>query len=417
MKYKMTTQQRLVLIGACLFQCAFIGILINSAGVILAQIRVEFGFSLTRISSYHTLKGLMGALGGVLFTSLFFKVKQPIYMSVNILLVVTSFLLLIVDARSNALWYLSACLSGTSFCTSTVMVPFILNRWFPHNAGATTGVAMAFSGLGGVVFNPLTAWLIESFGWRMAIIALAAITLLMAGVALVLMFRTPAPAGEAQFLSQDREKTAHTVTAGDSGKFPMGRFALCTTALIASNIVMQFCQYVTIFAQGVGYSLQTGAALTSVFMIGNVGGKLLFGFACDRVGVYKTMVAAMVSIACGSLLFAFCYQYLPVLYLASILYGVVYGLAMISISRCCIETYGVEDAKKYMGLHTSINGVLQAVSSMAVGVLHDWSGGFETQLLGGIGFLIISACAVIRLDWLCHKVPDAPYSADKVAEG
>lgn len=400
MKTKMTRQQWLVLIGACLFQCAFIGVLVNSSGVLLAQIRMEFDFPLTRISSYHTVKGIVGALGGVLFTSLFFKLKKPFYMAANILLVMISYLMLIFGARSNVLWYLSAAMSGASFCTSTIMVPFLLNQWFSGKAGTATGIAMAFSGLGGIVFNPFTAWLIACFGWRMTIVVLSLVMLLLAVIALVLLFHDTAP--------EQRKEDAQVSPRGDaaqasSAPFPYRKFLLCATALLAACFVMQFCQYVTIFSQDVGYSLQVGAALTSVFMAGNVGGKLLYGYACDKIGVYRAMAFNMAAIAVGSALFVFCNRYLPVLYIASILYGMVYGLSMISISRCCIETYGADDAKKYMGLHTSINGFLQAIGSMGVGLLYDCTGGFEAQLLGGIVFLLISICAALLLDGICRR--------------
>ena len=63
----------LVLIGACLFQCAMIGVLINCTGVLFAQIRHEFGFTMSKVSVYNTLKSVTSALAAASVTAFFFK--------------------------------------------------------------------------------------------------------------------------------------------------------------------------------------------------------------------------------------------------------------------------------------------------------------------------------------------------------
>ena len=390
---KFTKQQWMVFIGACLFQCALIGVLVNSTGVLLAQIRTEFGFALTRVSAFNTVKSVVCALGGVALTSLFFKSKKWVFMLCNILLTILSYCLLVFGAENQFIWYTAAVLNGFNACTVTVMVPYILNQWFPGNAGMVTGFAVAFSGLGGIVFNPITASLIGHFGWRWTILILSVVTVILGVAAIFLLFHNAA--------QENSTKREQPDTAGpldiSTEAVPLKRIILCALSLGAGCFVMQFSQYITIFAQSVGYTLQVGAALTSLVMIGNVGGKLLFGFICDKVGAYKAMVFAMAAIALGSLLYAVFNQFLPVLYIASILYGMVYSLVMISPSRCCIQTYGAEGVKKYMGIHTSVNGIIQTVSSMSVGILYDTTGGFEAELVIGLVLLGISSAAALLL--------------------
>lgn len=412
MKEKFTRQQWMVLIGACLFQCALIGVLINSSGVLLAQIRTEYGFPLTRVSGFNTVKSVVCALGGVTLTSLFFKSKKWMFMSCNILLIIISYCMLILDAKNPVVWYASAALGGINSCTVSVMIPFLLNQWFPGNAGTVTGLAVAFSGLGGMIFNPITAKLIGRLGWRWTIVILSGITALLGIAAIVLLF-----CHASSQKTESEKRTAFEKPLGkEEEKIPAKKVFLCVLALSAGCFVMQFSQYVTIFAQSVGYTLQVGATLTSIAMIGNVGGKLLFGYICDKIGVYKAMVFAMAAIGIGSVLYAFFNQFLPVLYVASALYGMVYGLVMISVSRCCIQTYGVNGSKKYMGLHTSVNGVFQTLSSMSVGILYEATGGFETELLGGMALLMVSSSAALILDNFQRKKAETKPSMDSCAE-
>lgn len=101
----------LVLTGASLFQCALLGVLANSTGVLLTQIRMELELSMTEISAYYTIKSVVGALGGAFFAALFFKSDKKRYLLFNIFTLVASYLLLLVGA-GNWLWYVAAALSG-----------------------------------------------------------------------------------------------------------------------------------------------------------------------------------------------------------------------------------------------------------------------------------------------------------------
>lgn len=392
MKHKFSNRQIWVLIGACLFQCALIGTLVNSSSVLINQIREEYLMPMTRISSFHTVKGIVGALAGAMLTTLFFRMDKRAYMSLMIVSVAISYMILIPGASSDIIWYSASILVGMSFCTSTVMVPYLLDRWFPENAGTATGIATAFSGLGGILFNPFSAWLIERFGWRWAIFILGIITVVMGLGALIPMFRDPVPEKQ-QTVSEETDEHAKV-------PFPVKKFLLCAISLMAGAFALQFCQYTAMFSQSAGYPLQVGASLTAVFMAGNVGGKLIFGWICDRVGIYRTMALSMFSVIIGSLICIFLKQHLIMLYVGFLLYGNVYALTMISLSRCSIATYGIRGAKRYMGLHTSINGFLQAGAALSVGFLYDATGSFNAELLLGIVLMAISSGAALTLQKL-----------------
>ena len=163
MRRKYTSQQMSVLLGACLLQCAMIGVLINCSGVLFAQIRQKFGFSLSRISAYNTIKSVTGTIVAAYITELFFKTNKACFLLVNQLITLLSFVLIILDA-GGWLWYAAAVISGISMCVSSVAIPSVLGQWFHKRAGTVTGIAMAFSGIGGAICNPICARLISLFG-------------------------------------------------------------------------------------------------------------------------------------------------------------------------------------------------------------------------------------------------------------
>lgn len=192
------------LIGACLLQCAMLGILVNCTGVFLAQLRMENGIPMTEISAYNTLKGIVGALLSALVTGLFFKRNQKYALIINQTVMCIGYLLMVFQPYGMA-WYISAAVVGVSGCLGVVAVPSMLSRVFPQRSGTPTGIAMAFSGIGGAVFNPLTARLIAAAGLRRAMAILCLVDLLFTLVGALLLF----PGGK-----KDTAETVRTVKWG-----------------------------------------------------------------------------------------------------------------------------------------------------------------------------------------------------------
>lgn len=383
----LTRQQIAVLIGACLYQCAMIGVLMNCSGVLFAQIRQELGFSMSKVSLYNTMKSVITALAAASVTALYFKSRKPVFLLVNQLITISGFLLLTIGADTS-MWYVSAVLCGISGCVGSVAIPMLLTRWFPDNSGTATGIAMAFSGIGGAVCNPLCANLIDSLGWKGAIWVLSAITLALTIPGLLLMFCSPAPEGRAP-----EKKVSHA-----SGHLKVETIVLVAVALIGGSLGVTFAVNISMFAQSIGYSLTVGASMTTMIMIGNVCSKFLYGMFCDKVGVWRATMGAL-AVAAAALL---CYLVSPngtvVLFAASLLYGCVYALSVVGISRCCIAAYGQQESKRYLGVHTCINSVVMAAASLLVGVLVDVFGSFTPVLLTVLGTMACSfvACLVLQ---------------------
>lgn len=77
---KISVKQWRVLIGACLFQCAMVGVLINCSGVLFAQIRGEFGFTMSRVSVYNTIKSVATALAAASMTAWYFRSRKALFL-------------------------------------------------------------------------------------------------------------------------------------------------------------------------------------------------------------------------------------------------------------------------------------------------------------------------------------------------
>ena len=392
---KYSKDQILVLIGACLAQCALLGILVNCVSVLLAAVQNDLGMAMTQISAYHTLKSLACAASAAFLSALFFRMNKGAFMGLCIGGVVLGHLMLVINP-TGLMWWASAVVIGVAYSTCGICVPVVLGQWFPKNAGFATGVALAFSGIGGVLFNPIASKLITAYGWRSAIVIMSIITAAIAIPGVVLAFGKKPPVYEEEAPAAAKKVQAQAETAADSS-LAKKLFPLCQLALASGTVVVMFYNYISSYATGLGYSLEVGATMASMVMAGNVAGKLIFGAACDKFGVWKSMQVNFLVLVGSMLCFLLLDNFLPALYLASLLLGSVYGINMIAVSRGCVQAYGQEGSKKYIGTHTSLNSALSTGCSFLVGPLYDATGSFSALLIINIVMLAVSFVSVMAI--------------------
>lgn len=93
----------------------------------------------------------------------------------------------------NAVWqfYLAALGLGVSVAFQLYLsFPTLVNRWFHVKVGLMMGICTAASGIGGMLFSPLIAWLITDFGWRWAYAACGLLILCVVSPALGILLRS-----------------------------------------------------------------------------------------------------------------------------------------------------------------------------------------------------------------------------------
>lgn len=392
-------QRALVLIGACLFQLALLGTFANCVGIMMGYMRAEFHISVTQISLYNTIRSVVSGATASLLTRVFMKSRKPWFMIINNLMLILSFLLLIPGGGKGIL-YVSAALHGSSFGVSAIMVMDVLRRWFPQNVGAASGLAMMFSGIGGVIFNPLIACLLDICGWRMTILWVSLITLglTLAGVRLMFWKRNPV---DSDLYATDKESTLQQkeiFMENTDRRKNRKLFFLCCAAIMGGAVALQFNNYVAIYAQSCGYSLKTGAALAAAVMAGNIIGKLLFGAASDRFGIWRTMSVTLSGIILALICFNSLSKHQAVLFAAAVLFGGVFALFMMSIYKLCPPVFGEQEGMRQVGRLTGVNNLLNALASVGIGTIFDANGTFRPALWIIIASCAVSVIAVFRLD-------------------
>lgn len=176
-----------VFLGVCLFNFAGYGLIINCFGLFLSPVSVAQNISITEISLTHTVRTLCGMAGTVLAGRLMPRYDLRKYLALVCLGLAGAAVL---TARSTVFWHfmLSAALLGFAAGLGIyTLVPLVISEWFTA-PGGYIGLATACGGLGGIVFSPVLARVIQCRGWQAGYLLIAAVALLVmlpAGVFLI----------------------------------------------------------------------------------------------------------------------------------------------------------------------------------------------------------------------------------------
>ena len=168
-----------------------------------------------------------------------------------------------------------------------VLITIILNRLIHENLGTKTGLVLSFSGLGGAVFNPVLASVIEKHGWQSGYRIMAMIMLLLCLPSMVYPIRYIAAH------KADRKKRQSLIDGF--------MFRIFLTVILL-QMIPALGQHMIGIGTDKGLVSSHAAYLTSACMIANVSFKLLAGSLSDHLGTIKTIAIIAIVNVMGDLL-------------------------------------------------------------------------------------------------------------------
>ncbi len=165
-------------------------------GALLQPLSKEFGWSVDQISTALAVRfalfGLMGPFSAILMER--FGLRNVIVTALGL---VAGGLLL--STQMTQFWQLVALMGIVlglgSGMTALVLNAVVANRWFETHRGLVIGLLTASSATGQLIFLPFGTWLIERFGWRMALAPVLVSCAVVAVAAFLLMRNRPGDLG------------------------------------------------------------------------------------------------------------------------------------------------------------------------------------------------------------------------------
>lgn len=365
--------QKLVLLGACLYYMGLGGFIFNSQSTVLAAVRTLYDFPMTKMSLYTTAGYATQIFASMLLGSVIFKLSQPMkkyYFAGMYMLGVTGLLFLALFA-DTPLFYISRVMIALAVSTISIIIPYIINQWITVKASTAVGLASACAGMGGMISNPLASFLFEKFSTVTGMMLLTAFAAVLMVPSVWLMFRKPVPEHKAV-----TAKTTQSTTSGFEKSTYV--FMLIVIIVAGARLPSLFSSYLNMFSMSNGFSAGFAAMLSSVIMFGNVTSKFLYGMLIDKAGAPKATMVLQTCVIIGAVLFMAVPASAVGMFVGTLSYGMMAALSNMGINRLTMAAFGYEGARKYQGMLLGMSNAVVALSSPMVGIMYDATGTFNS---------------------------------------
>lgn len=286
-------------------------------------------------------------------------------------------------------------------------VPTLINRWFSKRVGFFIGLCMAFTGIGGVIFNPIGGALIASGpdGWRMGYLVFGIVALVIALPFTLFCIRSHPSDMGLQPVGYDeaaQSSDVQPVITGVSSGVAMKAAAFYLLALFAGiiNLCTVIYQFLPSYATSLGDRLPEIAAisatLASAAMLGQAVGKVALGAINDR-SVYGGMVVGLGCGLAGLALMWLIPGSVAVMLAGGFLFGVFYASATVQVPLMTRTVFG---SREYSNIYSRISMVASLCAAFAAtlwGFLIDATGFDYVFILGIAAIVVIFIAGVLAL--------------------
>ena len=276
-------------------------------------------------------------------------------------------------------------------------VPTLINRWFKQKAGRFLGLCMAFTGIGGVLFNPLGDYLIQTYGWQAGYQTFGCLALIIALPFTALAIRSyPADKGLRPYGQE--AKNDHEEEELDGISAAQAFSSKSFYALVVFAGLIGFVSVVYQFLPSYGASLPLSeqfpaiaGTIAAAAMAGQAIGKLGLGVIADKsisAGMWTAILAGSAGLAMLWLLPGF---YAAIL-LAAFLFGPFYACALVQVPLMTKAMFGMRDYSQIYSRISMCSAIMAALAATAWGYLIDW---FGFYILFAASLALLAAIALI----------------------
>lgn len=383
----MLDKKRNILLVVSTALLLFLG-LIYAYSVLLAPLKVEFGWSVAQMTLVFALSICSFTLGSLAVGPLVRAKKNAVALLAGAAMLAAGFLGTALASGGAALYMAYAAYGvAASFGIGwvyNVVIPTVTS-WFPDKCGFAQGVCLMGFGAGGFVLGPVATQLYSVLPWRGTLVGFAVVfAALVAGSAAVLKAPGDAEASELAALAAG---------AGDAGAAEVAdnRFVSSGQMLRTPTFWLLYAFLFMLGSIGMGITgigrelpLSLGASdLAAAVVIGfvNVGsgvGRLSCGIALDKLGRHRTMriIGFGGTVAPAVMIASLLSGSLAVQAVACLLTGMSWGAAVVTMPFVSRTEWGLANMAQNMAMVNTYSIFASLVGSFGAGMLYGACGSF-----------------------------------------
>ena len=264
-----------------------------------------------------------------------------------------------------------------------------INAVFNKQRGLALGVALSGAGVAATFGPTLISNAIDAFGWRGAYYAMALFTLVVGAVIILVLSRLNGAktavnidmeAANRDFLVAKASRTYWTIMA-----------AIFCLSLGLGGLMIHFVPILL----DVGFATNEAVKIAGVIGIAVVLGRLLVGFAVDRI--FAPRVAIAILLACISGVLALALLGSVVAVPAAFVIGFSVGAEVDLIGYLVARYFGMHAYGQIYGRQYSTFLIATGLSPVILGAVRDATGTYTASLFTAAAFMVISVALFAKL--------------------
>lgn len=383
-----------VIVAAAFVMLMVMGGTYYSFGVFFSPLLVEFGWTRAMTSGAFSLCIMLEGVLGIVMGRATDRWGPRIVITLCGFFLGLGYLLM---SQISTLWHfylLYGVIIGIGLGGLWVPPVSIVVRWFTKRRNMMTGIAVAGTGIGGLITPLLANWLISTYAWRLSYVILGSIVLVLIVLAAQFLKRDPAQVGQLPYGENGRE--IHELQLGNSGLSL--REAIYTKQLwLVSGLFFcfGFCVF-TIMVHIVPHAIELGipaaSAANILAIIGGVSiaGKTIMGAATDRIGTRTGIIIGFI-LMFATLVWLVAVRELWMLYLFATIFAFGYATMVALMSPIIAELFGLSSVGILLGIVNFAATIGCAIGPVLAGWLFDINGSYQ------LAFLLSAAVGLIGL--------------------
>lgn len=398
----------IVLLTLCLIPLASCSLPLSTASIFYPSVVSYLGLSSTaELSVYQTFMSFAQIVTLIFAGKIIAKHDVRLVLTLSSLAIGLPFLAM---SAFGAVWqwYIAGVVQGIGIAFNLyVAIPTLINRWFANRIGFLVGLCMAFSSIGGIVFNLVAGWLVGMGpeGWRTGYLVFGIITLVTTVPFTIFGLRSfPSDVGLVPYAGGEKgAKTAVSATQNIGLSFRqatrkpafwgMVLYAGITTFTAISMTILP--TYAGSLAQTFPETAANAALLLSMVSIGGMVGKFTLGAVCDK-SCNLAIGLAVGSGVIGYLLIWFLPGNLASFLAGGFLFGLFFSTSTVVPPIICRTSFGNADYSNIWSRTSTFAQVFGALANAVWGLLAfgDFSVYFIAALAGMVASCVLGFYAV-----------------------
>jgi MFS family permease len=367
-------------------------------GPFIAPLQQEFGWSRAQLSIGITIAGLAGAVFSVPIGILVDKLGPRIVGLIGVVLMTSSFALLGTATGSTANWLLlwSFIAFGNLWLQATVWTSAVASR-FETSRGLAFAVTLSGASIAATIFPVLATWLIGSYGWRKAFMAMGAIWVAVVLPVMLLFFRGARDKGRKGRASTPVDASTLTgMSVAEGLRSPAFYKLLLASGLFTFTALGIIVHFVPILTDR-GADPLAAAGIASLVGVFSIVGRLGTGFLLDRFPpqYVGAMVFVLPIVACSLLLLDGANPLSQSV--AAAIFGLTVGAEVDVIAYLVSRHFGLKHFGVFSGAMIGALALGVAFGPLGAGAAFDRYGSYAEFLMLTMAFMAISSVALATL--------------------